>query len=115
MRKNRYRTGRKRIVLTQHLKEKWVERFGLEPSEADIVGILQRGALASESRAMAYPDGRRWVSPGMYIDFERQVALLTDETPQNSVRVITFLSREDMRAGRGRTAPVLRAVGIGNR
>ena len=117
-RKNTYRRGRKRLVLTKHLLEKWAERYGAEPSEAEIHRILECGALACQSMRMAYPDGRRWNSPGVYIDFEKGICLLTDETPHNSVRVFTFLDGEDMDRGAcdvSRDTRVLRVVGIGNR
>ena len=118
MRKNQYRRGGKRLVLTKHLVEKWSERYGVEPTEREIEEILECGALACQSMRMAYPDGRRWNSPGVYIDFKRGICLLTDETPHNSIRVFTFLDVSDMaRAetqGRGENIK-LRAVGIGNR
>lgn len=100
-------------MITKHLRLKWLDRYGEKPTEKEIEAILSCGALACESREMRYPNGDPWNSPGVYVDFKRGIALLADETPEDSVRVITMLDERDMR--RPVQVPKLRVVGISNR
>jgi len=96
MRKNTYRLTRKRIAITKHFEEKWRERYGYCPGEREIEGILVHAALAQRSKRVALANGGVSHEPSIYVDFDRCICLLVDETPHNSVRLITFLDPADM-------------------
>lgn len=93
MRKNYHRRQRcrKRLVITKHFCDKWRDRYGYAPGESEISGILERSVLAQRCRRVNHD-----VMPAVYVDFDRNVCVLVDETPGASSRMITFLSDQDM-------------------
>lgn len=91
MRKNTFRSGQKRLVITKHFREKWTERYGYCVGEREIEVILSRSALAQRCERIQHV-----VKPSVYVDFTRKLCVLVDETPGHSVRVITFLNDQDM-------------------
>lgn len=91
MRRNK-RQHCKPLIITDHAAIRYLERHGREPRREELAEALRHAACAQRSMVMRYLDGRPWIAPGVYINFDQGLALLLDEIGPVD-KVVTILTR----------------------